>query len=49
MRRAAIARTSILLIPFLALAAGVSPDLYIAHVRYLASPELKGQIGRAHV
>ena len=34
---------ALILIPFLALAADVSPDLYIAHVRYLASPELKGR------
>src|SRR5580692_1157160 len=27
----------------LTLSADVSPDLYLAHVRYLASPELKGR------
>ena len=31
------------LIPLLAAAADVNPDLYFAHVRYLASPELKGR------
>ena len=31
------------LFSFVALAADVSPDLYQAHVRYLASPELKGR------
>jgi hypothetical protein len=30
-------------VPILALAADVSPDLYLAHVRYLASPDLKGR------
>jgi hypothetical protein len=29
--------------PILAFAADISPDLYLAHVRYLASPELKGR------
>lgn len=31
------------LISFVAFAADVNPDLYLAHVRYLASPELKGR------
>src|SRR5580693_3238627 len=31
------------LFSFVALAADVSPDLYLAHVRYLASPQLKGR------
>jgi hypothetical protein len=31
------------LISCVALAADVNPDLYLAHVRYLASPELKGR------
>ncbi|MGA3204369.1 MAG: M28 family peptidase [Bryobacteraceae bacterium] len=31
------------LISFVGLAADVHPDLYLAHVRYLASPELKGR------
>src|SRR5277367_266262 len=31
------------LIPILALAADVDPRLFLAHVRYLASPELKGR------
>ena len=31
------------LIPLSALAADIDPDLYLAHIRYLASPELKGR------
>jgi hypothetical protein len=31
------------LFPLAALAADVNPELYLAHVRYLASPELKGR------
>jgi aminopeptidase YwaD len=35
--------TALLSIPLAAFAADINPDLYIAHVRYLASPELKGR------
>jgi Peptidase family M28/PDZ domain/PA domain len=36
-------RRFLLLIPFVALSADINPDLYLAHVRYLAAPELKGR------
>lgn len=36
-------RRFLFLIPLVALAADISPDAYLAHVRYLASPELKGR------
>jgi hypothetical protein len=41
--RRSYALIAIFSIPFLAVAADINPDLYIAHVRYLASPELKGR------
>ena len=36
-------RRFLFLLPLAALAADISPDAYLAHVRYLASPELKGR------
>jgi aminopeptidase YwaD len=36
-------RRFLFLVPLMAFAADVSPDLYLSHVRYLASPELKGR------
>ena len=36
-------RRFLLLIPIVAFSADINPDLYLAHVRYLAAPELKGR------
>jgi hypothetical protein len=41
--RAFVAAAGCLISLSVALAADVNPDLYLAHVRYLASPELKGR------
>src|ERR1700733_11043330 len=42
-RRKLLALTALFSIAFLPLAADVNPDQYLSHVRYLASPDLKGR------
>lgn len=38
-----VARSLLLLLPFTLPAADIDPQVYLAHVKYLASPELKGR------